>query len=263
MQYLKNTLVRLVCFLVLFVIVLSGYRFFGNIDRDAEEFLYLAGIVKEATGNKVTETEKVEALTEWLSENVKKTTDYPDWEQGGYPAWFDDSSEAAVIKGGIGNCGIVATCLTTLTQYLGIPTGNMRRLFVGGPRTEFEHVFAEIVVDGKPGVFDPNLLLYETDDHGVVLSLSEMIDDPARVSDETFRAIVIELSRKDKILMGTQILKAQMPLGENSYKMFESYGKTITELFLYFQKYSLAVLLQTCFIFVVVLMGCSRVKRSL
>ncbi|WP_057832652.1 transglutaminase domain-containing protein [Colwellia sp. TT2012] len=236
-------------FFIALSVVLLSYTSLSDLDSDEKDFLYLASVVKEATKGKVTLEEQLKALTKWLAQNVIKTSEYPGWEKEGYPDWFDGSSVASVIKGGIGNCGYQANNVITLSRYLGISQYN--RFWVGkSSGSTFEHAFTELVVNGKGHVFDPNILIYQEDEEGNVLGLKEMVNEPSLVKHATFRKIIAEIKETPSILKATRAPEnIPTPLGINSYAVYVSVGHTATEMYLHLKHSPLTIITISWFLF--------------
>jgi hypothetical protein len=95
------------------------------------------------------------------------------------------------------------------------------------------------------------LLGYVEDGAGNVLSLKEMMKNPSVVHNELFKKIVLELNEKPHIRQHRRFLKAPMPLGEGSYKIFARYGQTLTEMYLHFLAKPLAVLVLSWMFFLI------------
>ncbi len=249
MKFIQESLVSTFYYFMALVFVLLGYNTFSSLNQDAEDFLYLSEIVKTATTGKKTQVEQIKALTEWLATNVVKTTEFPGWERSGYPDWFDGSSVASVIKGGIGNCGYQANNIITLSRYLGVK--EHRRYWVGkASGSEHEHAFVEMIVDGKAGVFDPNILLFHENKIGEVLSLKTMIQDPSVVENESFRKIVTEIRDKPSIVRMTNIPVTPEPLGQNSYIIYLAIGKIFTEMYLHLKRNPITIIVLTWLVFI-------------
>jgi hypothetical protein len=251
MYFIGESLIRIFYFCVALTIVLLGYSWLVTLDQDSEDFLYLAGIVKTVTDKKETQEEKVEVLTEWLSTNVIKTTEYPGWERDEYPEWFDDSSVASVIKGGIGNCGHQANNIITLSRYLGVR--KHRRYSVARMLgSKYEHAFAELLVNGKPRVFDPNILIFQKNKDGETLSLQDMVENPAVVENSEFRKIVAEIHDDPSVVMTTNNPMTPEPLGQNSYTIYSLIGETATKMYLHLKNNPLTVLGLSWVIFTII-----------
>jgi hypothetical protein len=233
------------------IIVLFGYSTFSSLDQDTEDFLYLANVVQMATNGKDSKIEQVKSLTKWLSANVIKTTEYPGWERSGYPDWFDGSSVASVIKGGIGNCGFQANNIIVLSRYLGIE--EHRRYWVGKKSgSEYEHAFSELIIDGKPGVFDPNELGFQEDENGEVLSLKELVQNPSVIKNSFFKMIATEIKQNPSVLRVTNTPQTPEPLGKQSFIIYSSLGSTITKMYLHLKNSPLSIFFLAWVIFVVV-----------
>lgn len=217
-------LAPLMIFFVTLAISHHFMRAFSPLNKEAQEFLYLAKILGAVTDGKKTQKEQLKALTEWLAENVKKVDKYPDS--------FDGSSSARVIKAGIGNCGLQANNILTFAQLLGIK--KLKRYSIsrrtGG---NLEHTFAEILVDGRWGIFDPNSLIYVETPSGTIASLQLMLADPELAgNNKYFQRVIEEIRINGKALRQTNILTAPMPFGENSYNFYRQYGSLSSELLL-------------------------------
>lgn len=232
MRITRIVLTQTALYLGALLIVLLAFSVFNILSQEEEDFLFLADIVKTATNGKIGQTEQVKALTAWLAANVTKTSQYPGWERSGYPEWFDGSSVASVIRGGIGNCGYQANNIIVLSRYLGIR--QHQRYWIGQESgSAYEHAFAELIADGRPGVYDPNILIYQQNDDGVVLGLRDMLIEPDRVGHELFRKIVHEIQEKPHILRLTALPETPEPFGEDSYAAYIRYGAFPTRMYMH------------------------------
>jgi transglutaminase superfamily protein len=249
MHLIAESVIRAFWLVFALVLVLLGFNIVSKLDQNSEDFLYLAGIVEEATKGKTSQTEQIKALTNWLSTRVIKTTEYPGWERIDYPDWFDGSSVASVIKGGIGNCGRQATSIIVLSRYLGVQHYRVFRVAEEWG-SAYEHVFAELVVDGKPGVFDPNSLIYEENQNGQVMSLEELLQQPDAIRDPFFKKIVSEIREKPQVLRQGETQFPPQPLGHNSYAIYVSFGRIATEMYIHLKNSTLLVLILAILVFV-------------
>jgi hypothetical protein len=206
-----------------FCLAWVNFIIFNDLDRESREFLYLARIVKHATKGTKTQTEQAKALTQWLATHVIKTTEYPGWEKPDYPDWFDNSSIAAVIKGGIGNCGYQSSNVIALTRYVGIEEYR-RWIFNKSTGSIHEHSFAELLVDGKMAVFDPNMLIYQENKKGEVIGLKEMIKNPSLIENQQFREIIQEIKHHPGILKSSTLPEKLIPLDKDTYNFFSNTG---------------------------------------
>jgi hypothetical protein len=178
------------------VCVLLGANFLLPLSDEADDFLYLADIVHRTTKNESSKTDQVKALTGWLSLNVKRVDQYP--------SGFDSRSVASVIRGGVGNCGYQAESIMYPSCFLGLK--NFRRYWVGPESgSSYWHAFAEIYVDGKWGVFDPDMLVYIEKPDGSVMGLAEIIQNTDTVKHSAFRKIAEEINRSPDVLKGFKI----------------------------------------------------------
>lgn len=230
---IKVILSALLAFLVAFAVMLEGTRGVAELPQDQQDYLYLAGIVYEATKDKESVAEQLMAVTDWLAENVAEVQEYPDW--------FDGSSVASVIRGGVGNCGYQANNIIVLAQYLGVFEN--RRYWVNAETgSRYMHAFSELVVDGRAMVFDPNNLRYALGADGVPLSLGNIVRNPSLVREGLFRKVAEEIARSRRVLRsGIAINKAPMPLGERSAQVMFEYGPFLTERYLVLRQHGMVV----------------------
>ncbi len=243
MRLYREALIFTIYYCMSLAVALLGSSIITPLDKESEDFLYLAEIVKTATIGKASQGEQIKALTEWLATNVKHSS--------AYPGWFDGSSVASVIRGGIGNCGYQANNIITLSKYLGVR--NYSRYWVSKQTgCNYDHTFAEMTVDGKVGVFDPDLLLYQQGEKGEILSLREMVREPSVVENAIFREIVSEIKENPSILRKSIILiEAPMPMGNDSYNIYLRHGSVLTQLYLHSKCHPLLVLVIAWVLFLV------------
>jgi hypothetical protein len=191
---------------------------------EQQDFLYLAKIIDRQTHVGQTKSESIRVLTDWLAENVLSTSKYPGWGRNdAYPPWFNPRSVATVIQGGIGNCGYQANSIIEFAQYLGVRQA--RRYFVGEiTGSDFEHAFAELRVDGRWELYDPNMVRYVIGEDGYPMSLDRLVSANSHVPHLGFRLIIEELRASPSVLALTPVTPARLPFGENSLPVYRVYG---------------------------------------
>jgi hypothetical protein len=225
------------------------------IDAQSEEFLYLANIVNQVTRDEHSMDDQLKALTNWLSENVKKVDRYPEW--------FDGSTVAKIIKGGVGNCGYQAHNLTALAQFLGL--NEFKRYWTESKDIQFQHTFVEIRINGHWGIFDPNMLGYIEHDDGRVMGLVEIVKNPSCIQHKTFERIVEEIQRSPHMLRVIQFAPDQNELIQlhKQFLYYKLYGPFIAELYLYWRKYTPMVIIFSSLLFLGLLFSfhCLKKKR--
>ena len=233
----KVILSSFLVFFVAFVVMLEGVRGVAELPQDQQDYLYLAGIVHDVTKEHDSTVEKLMAVTDWLSVNVASVKEYPDW--------FDGSSVASVIRGGVGNCGYQANNIILLAQYLGVFEN--RRYWVNADTgSRNMHAFSELVVDGRAMLFDPNDLVYALGEDGVPLSLARIVRNPGLIGEGLFRNVAEEIAQSRQVLRsGILNRKAPMPLGEQSAQILFKYGPFLTERYLVLLQHWLVVVVGT------------------
>ncbi len=135
-----------------------------------QEWIYLAGIMREQTSHIDDPAYKLKSMTDWLHENVKHVRG------GKYPRTFNRKSLATVIQSGVGNCGYQSYNICGFAQMLGYNNHRIlhHRKQKGAPA---DHTFAEIEVNGQWIVFDPDKFQYFEDESGELLSVEQIATD--------------------------------------------------------------------------------------
>lgn len=134
------------------------------------EWLYLAEILRDQTSCMEDPAEKLRSMTEWLHVNVKHVPG------GRYPRSFNRKSIATVIQSGMGNCGYQSYNIVGFGEMLGFTQHRVlhHRQKMGAPG---DHAHAEIRVDGRWIMYDPDKFLYFTDEEEQLLSVQEVAID--------------------------------------------------------------------------------------
>lgn len=143
----------------------------ADLTEQEQDWLFLAEILRDQTSCIEDPAEKLRSMTEWLRVHVKHVP------RGRYPEGFDQTSIVTIIKGGYGNCGIQSYNMVGFAQMLGYPKHRVlhHRKRKGAPG---DHTFAEIHVNGRWIIYDPDKFLYFTDESDRLLGAEEVAADP-------------------------------------------------------------------------------------
>ncbi len=215
MKYMRLLLSLFFCHIVIVLMFVCTKHF----SESEKEFLFLSDIIYSQTKDIEENQEKLAVLTDWLHENIK---------HGKYPPTFDGSSVYDVIQGGVGNCGFQACNISVMANMMGI---KKYRIFnfrkeLGNP---YQHAFAEIYVDNKWRIYDPDLIQYQKEDNNII-GFYEMIKDTTGITNPTMRKI-FSAQRKALPVKHYKLTSSWLPVpndfGEGAYTQYERYqGKT-------------------------------------
>ena len=245
-RYLMNQKITL--FIASFIFSLVGILLFLGITKELsdeeEDFLYLAGIINEVTKDVQANDEKLMLLTDWLHENVQ---------HGKYGPGFDGSSVSSVIKGGMGNCGFQSCNISVMADIMGLPK---HRIFHFQPDlgASAKHAFAEVFVNGKWRVYDPDMCQYVMSE-GEVIGLSEMLKNPELIGHPTMRGLILAqaLDTNNKQFKVTNSWQTTPQFEGLSYHEFECLKSPLLLKSFVVLKENLALLIFLCVILSVIL----------
>ena len=202
-------------FLVFLVLVTIIYIKRINYTQAEKDFIFLAKILKTETKNLSGKSEKLKRMTDWLHENVKHV--------GKYPPNFNGSSIPNVIRGGVGNCGYQSCNIIGFANLLGESDSRIyhsrKELGAYG-----QHAFAEIKVNNKWEVYDPDLIQYQLNEAGKVMGLRDMLVDTSQVENKLFKEIIVSMVKNKAYKVTGPWLKAPTPFGKAGYTNFEKKG---------------------------------------
>lgn len=259
-KYLARVTGNLLIYALSFILVLFFLNLSVDLTQESKEFLYLANIVDTVTEGKNSDIEKVKALTNWLSVNVKHA-------EGKYPFSQSTCTVAQVINSGVGNCGLQAENIIALSRYLGVKDDGMRKLHVSRKTgSSFFHTFAEITLEGKPRIFDPDLVGYVEDKNGAVLGLYEIIANPDLVENKTFKEIAIEARKRRTTVVPVPFernFETPMPFGQKSFDFYKKNGAIITKLYLVIRGHLFKLIFSSFLVYLVILSVIVRKHTSL
>ena len=186
---------------------------FMQTERD---FIYLSNILYKETGHLKTNEEKLMQMTDWLHENVRHTSKYP--------SNFNGKGVVNVIKGGVGNCGYQSCNIAVFAALLGMDEHRVYN-FQKEKGSKYQHAFAEINVQGKWQVYDPDLMQYQQDESGRVMGLRDMTNNSDLVEHDIFREIVDQFGNDENIMVLSKSWQpTPRPFGKDGYARFEHLG---------------------------------------
>lgn len=180
-----------------------------------KDFLYLSDILKKQTSGIDSKAERLRRMTDWLHVNVK---------HGKYPPGFKSKGVANIIRGGKGNCGFQACNIACFAELLGLKEHRIihNRKEWGAPGL---HTFAEVNVDGRWIIYDPDNWQYILNNRGQLVGTADIVRDTSIiVKKDAARWIYSSIKNK-----GYKISKSwqdtPLPYGKKAYKKYEKYGK--------------------------------------
>ena len=134
------------------------------------EWIYLAEIMRDQTECIQDPVVKLQRMTEWLHVNVKHIPG------GRYPRSFNRKSIATVIQSGMGNCGYQSSNIVGFSQLLGYHQHRVlhHKKNMGAPG---DHAFAEIKINDRWIIYDPDNFLYFSNDQGNLIGVDEVASD--------------------------------------------------------------------------------------
>lgn len=237
----KFSLFKLVLVVIVCILVVIGIKISRTTYSTAEkDFLYLSGILKEQTCNIDNNTERLRVMTDWLHKHVK---------HGKYPPGFNGNGVANVIRGGVGNCGFQACNIACFAELLGLKNHRVihNRKEWGAPDI---HTFAEVNVDGRWILYDPDNWQYIKNNRGQLVGINDIMKDTSSIVNKKAAHWIYSTITNKGYKVSRSWQKTPMPYGANAYKNYEKYGK----MFIYKKKllmgnnnvYMLAVLIGVC-----------------
>ncbi|MCB0686246.1 MAG: transglutaminase domain-containing protein [Saprospiraceae bacterium] len=184
-----------------------------ELSETEKEWVFLADILRSQTACIDDPAEKLVSMTEWLHANVRHVPG------GRYPRSFNSRTIATVIKGGVGNCGYQSYNIVGFSQMLGYSQHRVlhHRKKMGAPG---DHTFAEINIDGKWIIYDPDNFLYFRSVTGDLLSVDEVAADSSSW---------IGISMANKAFKETKSAK-RLPKSEFKYTNYELAGMSYIRL---------------------------------
>jgi len=211
----KLSLSKLLVLLIVSLVISVGIKFIRMTYNTAEkDFLLLSEILKEQTKGIDNYADRLRVMTDWLHKNVK---------HGKYPPDFNGKGVANVIRGGVGNCGFQACNIACFAELLGLKEHRIihNRKEWGAPDI---HTFAEVNVDGKWIIYDPDNWQYLKNKKGELVGIREVVKDTSSINNiRAAKWIYSSIMNKGyKITPSWQ--ETPMPYGDEAYKDYEKYG---------------------------------------
>ena len=197
---------------------LMGWGIYSlKLTEEEQSFIFLAEILYGQTKGAQGKQEQLKVMTKWLHDNVRHVQFYP--------ASFDGRRFVSVIKAGVGNCGYQAGNITSFAEMLGMMERRVYH-FKRKKEGDLTHTFAEIKVDGKWQVYDPDLMLYQEDSQGHVLGLVEMRQQPEQIKNRIFYEVITQ-DTVNRVEVTKARYRPPMPFGAQGYLTFaRCRGKT-------------------------------------
>lgn len=194
------------------IVSISLYQY----SSEEEDFIFISQIIKENTDEFSDPIQKLKNMTLWFKENVKHTSQYP--------KDFNGKGVVNVIHSGMGNCEFQSCNIALVREYLGFPEHRIihNRKEWGAPG---QHAFAEIKIEDRWIIFDPDYWEYVTCKKGKLLGISDIYNFPHRVQDDKIRDWIITTVKNKGYKIGKSWQKTPKPYGEEGYIKYEKYGK--------------------------------------
>ena len=204
----------------------------GLVDRttvlpaESQNFMRLAPVLDQTSPADMPTVERLKALTQWLHTRLTHESNPALARQAGLAA--DDIS--LVLHGKTATSEQQANAVIVMAQMLKVR--NSRRVHFSDPMLQLDpnlwHVMAEVEIDGKWALFDPDRYLFFQQGPRL-LSLADVLalPDDKRPGDLN-RLIHAATPDLGGIQSTSVILSAPLPLGQASQGIYESVGPVLT-----------------------------------
>ncbi len=191
---------------------------------DEKDFIYLSRILKQQTRGIDDVTERLRIMTHWLHDHVTS---------GEYPPQYNPKGVANVIRTGLGNCGFQACNIVCFAELLGLTDHQLihSRTEWGAPGI---HTFAEIWIDDRWIIFDPDKWLYIENNTGELVGIIDIITDTSSITNKEAARWIFSTIQSEGNRVTPSWQETPLPFGRDAYFHFEQCGLA----YIYFRKLS-------------------------
>lgn len=200
----------IVVFIIIFAVKVRQMTY----TTEEEDFLFLSEILKEQTQGIDSKVERLKIMTDWLHKNVK---------HGKYKKGYNGIGVANVIREGMGNCGFQACNIACFAELLGLN----KHVIIHNRKDSgaiADHAFAEINIDGKWILFDPDKWLYLKNKNNKLLGVTDVVEDTTSVDKPDAAKWIFHTIVNNGYQTRSSWQKTPMPYGSDGYFNYEKYG---------------------------------------